>query len=325
MKRVAVTGGAGQINYNLLFRIANGDLLGKDVPVALHILEIPQALDALKGVVMELQDCCFPLLKEVKIGSDPMEIFEDINYALLVGAKPRSKGMERKDLILDNGKIFVEQGKALNAKANRDVKVLVVGNPCNTNCLICMHNAPDIPTDQFFAMTRLDENRAKAFIAEKAKVAVTDVKQMAIWGNHSKTQVPDYFHAQIEGKSVHELLDNDWLENTFLQKVQNRGAEIIEARGKSSAASAANGAIDSIRSMITTTPEDDWHSLCLYTKNNPYAIDHDLIFSFPCKTLDDGSIKIVEGIKWNSVLEEKIALSLKELLEERDMVAHMLR
>lgn len=324
MKRVAVTGGAGQINYNLLFRIANGDLLGKDVPISLRILEIPQAIDALKGVVMELQDCCFPLLQEVIVSSDPMEAFEEVNYALLIGAKPRTKGMERKDLILDNGKIFVEQGRALNAKAAKDVKVLVVGNPCNTNCLICMHNAPNIAKDQFFAMTRLDENRAKAFLAEKAGVPVFQIKQMAIWGNHSKMQVPDYFHAKINGKVATEVLDNNWLENVFLEKVQNRGAEILEARGKSSAASAASSAIDCIRSLETTTPEDDWHSLCCYTHNNPYGIDNDLIFSFPCKTLPDGSIKIVEGIKWDSVLEKKIALSAKELLEERDMIAKML-
>ena len=324
MKRVVVTGGAGQINYSLLFRIANGDLLGKDVPIALNIIEIPQALDALKGVVMELRDCCFPLLQEIKIGSDPYEMFEDVSYALLVGAKPRSKGMERKDLLLENGKIFVEQGKAINAKAAKDVKVLVVGNPCNTNCLICMHNAPDIDRRQFFAMTRLDENRAKGFLAEKASVSVDKIKKMAIWGNHSKTQVPDFFHAIIDGKPAVDVLDKSWLENTFIEKVQNRGAEVIEARGRSSAASAANGAIDSIFSLVKTTEEDNWYSLSLHTKDNPYEIDEDLIFSFPCKTLVDGSIKIIEGIEWNSNLQEKIAITLKELKEERDMVSKML-
>lgn len=324
MKRIAVTGGAGQINYNLLFRIASGDLLGKDVPVALHILEVPPFIDVLKGVVMELNDCCFPLLQEIVIGTDPFEVFEDVNFALLVGAKPRSKGMERKDLILDNGKIFVEQGKALNAKAAKDVKVVVVGNPCNTNCLICMHNAPDISKDQFFAMTRLDENRAKAFLALEAKVLTTDVKKMAIWGNHSKTQVPDFFHAEIQGKKAIEVLSEDWLKNTFVEKVQNRGGAIIEARGKSSAASAASAALDTVFSLVSTTPEDDWHSLCLYTKNNPYNIDNDLIFSFPCRTLEDGSIKIIEAVEWTPYLEEKIALSQKELLEEREMIAHLL-
>jgi len=324
MKRIAVTGGAGQINYNLLFRIASGDLLGKDVPVALHILEVPPFIDVLKGVVMELNDCCFPLLQEIVIGTDPFEVFEDVNFALLVGAKPRSKGMERKDLILDNGKIFVEQGKALNAKAAKDVKVVVVGNPCNTNCLICMHNAPDISKDQFFAMTRLDENRAKAFLAQEAKVLTTDVKKMAIWGNHSKTQVPDFFHAEIQGKKAIEVLSEDWLKNTFVEKVQNRGGAIIEARGKSSAASAASAALDTVFSLVSTTPEDDWHSLCLYTKNNPYNIDNDLIFSFPCRTLEDGSIKIIEAVEWTPYLEEKIALSQKELLEEREMIAHLL-
>jgi len=324
MKRVAVTGGAGQINYNLLFRIANGDLLGKDVPVALHILEVPQFLDALKGVVMELQDCCFPLLKEVKIGSDPNEIFEEVNFAILVGAKPRSKGMERKDLLLENAKIFVDQGKALNSKAAKDVKVFVVGNPCNTNCLICLKNAPDIHPSQFYAMTRLDENRAKAFIAEQAKVEVESVKKMAIWGNHSKTQVPDFFHATVNGQLAYEVLDKKWLETTFLEKVQNRGGAIIEARGKSSAASAANAVCDSIYSLVKTTAEDNWHSLCIYTKNNPYQVDEDLVFSFPCQTTNEGTVKIIEGIEWNEFLQEKIAITQKELIEERDIVSKML-
>lgn len=324
MKRIAITGGAGQINYNLLFRIARGDLLGKDVPVSLHILEVPPFIDVLKGVVMELNDCCFPLLQEIVIGTDPYEVFEGVNYALLVGAKPRSKGMERKDLLLENGKIFVEQGKALNAKAAKDVKVLVVGNPCNTNCLICMHNAPDICKEQFYAMTRLDENRAKAFLANEAKIPSSKVKKMAVWGNHSSTQVPDYFHALLDGKKALEVLSEDWLKNTFVQKVQNRGAAIIEARGKSSAASAASAILDSVFSLVSTTPEDDWHSICCYAKNNPYGIDNNLIFSFPCKTLSDGSVKIIEGIEWNPYLEEKIALSEKELLEEREMVAQLL-
>jgi malate dehydrogenase len=321
MKKIAVTGGAGQINYNLLFRIANGDMLGKNVPIDLHILEIPQAMDALKGVSMELTDCCFPLLNNIVIGSDPHQVFEGVDYAILVGAKPRSKGMERKDLLRENAKIFVEQGKALNAKASKDVKVLVVGNPCNTNCLICLRHAPDINPKQFFAMTRLDENRAKAFLAQKAHVSVDKVQKMAIWGNHSKTQVPDFIHATIEETPAYDLLDKHWLETEFIQKVQSRGSEIIEARGKSSAASAANAIVDTINSLHKVTVENDCYSLGIYTQNNPYGIDEELIFSFPCKTQTDRSVQVIDKMKWNSFLEEKIQLSQKELLEERDIVS----
>lgn len=324
MKKVAVTGAAGQINYSLLFRIANGDLLGKDVPICLHLIEVPEALEALKGVVMELNDCCFPLLREIKIGSDPYEMFEDVGYAILVGAKARSKGMERKDLLMENAKIFVDEGKAINAKAAKDIKVLVIGNPCNTNALICMHNAPDIDSRQFFAMTRLDENRAKGMLALKHGVESYRVKKMAVWGNHSATQVPDYFNATINGMSAVDLIDNDWLEKTFVPKVQNRGAEIIEARGRSSAASAANAGIDSVVSLLKTTPEDDWYSICQHTKNNPYGLDEDLVFSFPTKTMTDGSLQIVEGIEWNTLLQEKISITQEELIKERDMVAKFL-
>lgn len=321
VKRVAVTGGAGQICYSLLFRIANGDLLGKDQPVALHILEIPHGLDALKGVVMELNDCCFPLLREIVIGSDANEVFKEIDYAMLVGAKPRGPGMERKDLLMENAKIFVGQGKALNKVASKDVKVLVVGNPCNTNCLIAMHNAPDIPRENFFAMTRLDENRAKGFLAKKANVLTTDVKKMVIWGNHSATQVPDFVNATINEKPVLEVIhDDQWLKSSFIPLVQKRGAEIIAARGKSSAASAANAAIDSICSLFKS---DEVFSLGICSDNNPYQIADGLIFSFPCQIQKD-KITIVKGFSLDAFLEERIKLTEKELLEERDAVVTLL-
>lgn len=324
IKRVVVSGGAGQISYSLLFRIANGDLLGKNQSIELNILEVPQALDSLKGVVMELEDCCFPLLKGIKTGSDPIELFEEVNFALLVGSKPRSAGMERKDLLLENAKIFVEQGKALNKVAAKDVKVLVVGNPCNTNCLIAIHNAPNIPKSSFYSMMRLDENRAKGFLAKKAHVGVNDIKNMIIWGSHSSTQVPDFFHAKIKNKNAVDLIDKKWLEDEFVERVQKRGAEVIAARGKSSAASAANAVIDTIVALEHPTEEDNSQSVAMYSEGNPYGIDEDLVFSFPCKTKKDLQVSIVKGIQWNSYLEQKIHLTHKELKEERDMVSSML-
>ena len=258
LKRIAVTGAGGQIAYSVLFRIATGEMLGHDQPIALHLLEVPEALGSLKGVMMELEDCAYPLLKEVKIGSDPYQIFEGVNYALLIGSKPRGPGMERKDLLSDNGKIFIEQGKALNASAASDILVFVVGNPCNTNCLIAMHHAPKIPKERFFAMMRLDQNRAKSMLAAKAKVPVTDVSNVVVWGNHSSTQVPDFLNAKIRGKPALDLIkDRKWCEEEFIPSVQKRGAAVIAARGKSSAASAANAAIDSIRSLILPTPDGD--------------------------------------------------------------------
>ncbi len=316
VKRIAVTGGAGQIAYNLLFRIASGEMLGVDQPVALHILEVPQALDALKGVVMELQDCAFPLLEEVVIGSDPHKVFKGVDLALLVGAKPRGPGMERKDLLEGNAKIFVEQGKALNAVASRDVRVLVVGNPCNTNALICAKNAPDLPPEHFFAMTRLDENRAAIQLALKAGVPVRDVTNVAIWGNHSSTQVPDFVNAKIGGKPATSVIsDRKWLEGEFLTTVQKRGAAIIAARGKSSAASAANGAIDAIQSLYNPT---EWCSMGVYSHNNPYGIDNDLIFSFPCRSDGEGNLEIIAGVPWDDFLREKMMATEKELKEERE-------
>lgn len=323
--RVAVTGGAGQIAYALLFRIANGDIFGNDQPIALHILELPIALPALNGVKMELEDCAFPLLKEIHTGDNPHEIFRGINYALLVGAKPRGPGMERKDLLSDNGKIFIEQGKALNAVADPNVQVLVIGNPCNTNCLIAMTHAPRIPRQNFHAMTRLDQNRAAASLSLKANVEVSAVSNVTIWGNHSATQVPDFYHAKINGKPVTQCItDLSWLQNDFFTHVQKRGAAIIAARGKSSAASAASAIIDSIRSLITPTSKDAWFSSGVYSKGNPYGIDENLIFSFPCITQSNGQYKIVPGLSWNDFIRHKIQETEKELLEERGLIKDLL-
>ncbi|PJD95676.1 MAG: malate dehydrogenase [Parachlamydia sp.] len=321
IKRVVVTGGAGQIAYNLLFRIASGELFGNDQPIALHILEIPEALKSLEGVKMELEDCAFPLLREIQIGTDPYQLFGDVHYALLVGSKPRGPGMERGELLTENGRIFVEQGKALNASANVDVKVLVVGNPCNTNCLIAMKNAPRIPRDNFHAMTRLDQNRAAASLAGHAGVEVAAISHVAIWGNHSATQVPDFYHARIAGKKLLEVIkDEEWLKTDFIKGVQQRGAAIIAARGKSSAASAANALIDAAKSLISPTPAGQWYSSAIYSSQNPYGIDKDLIFSFPCRTTAAGKCEIVEGLDLNPFLTEKIRLTEKELIEERNIV-----
>jgi malate dehydrogenase len=321
IKRVVVTGGAGQIAYNLLFRIASGELFGNDQPIALHILEIPEALKSLEGVKMELEDCAFPLLHEIQIGTDPYQLFGDVHYALLVGSKPRGPGMERGELLTENGRIFVEQGKALNASADADVKVLVVGNPCNTNCLIAMKNAPKIPRENFHAMTRLDQNRAAASLASHAGVEVAAISNVAIWGNHSATQVPDFYHARIAGKKLLEIIkDEEWLKTDFIKGVQQRGAAIIAARGKSSAASAANALIDATKSLISPTPAGQWYSSAIYSSQNPYGIDKDLIFSFPCRTTAAGKCEIVEGLDLNPFLTEKIRLTEKELIEERNIV-----
>ncbi|CCB88578.1 malate dehydrogenase [Simkania negevensis] len=326
LKRVAVTGGGGQIAYSVLFRIASGELFGPDQPIALHILEVPQGLEPLKGVVMELEDCSYPLLKEIKIGTDPVDVFGDVNVALLIGAKPRGPGMERKDLLQDNGKIFVGQGQALNNAAAKDVLVFVVGNPCNTNCLIAMHNAPDIPNDHFFAMTRLDQNRAQFQLAHKAGVDITEVEKVTIWGNHSATQVPDFVNATIRGKKATDVIkDRAYLEGDFVTCVQKRGAAVIGARGKSSAASAANAILDGVRSILTPTKGDSWYSMCVLSNGNPYGIKDDLIFSFPCRTLKENQVNIVNGLEWDLFLKERIAETEKELLEERDAIAHLLK
>ncbi|MCB1110259.1 MAG: malate dehydrogenase [Chlamydiia bacterium] len=322
VKRIAVTGGGGQIAYSLLFRIASGELFGKEEPIALHILEIPQGVEGLKGVVMELEDCGFPHLKEVKIGSDPFEIFADVNIAILVGAKPRGPGMERKDLLTENGKIFVEQGKALNAVAAKDVTVFVVGNPCNTNCLITMHNAPNIPRSQFHAMTRLDQNRARFQIANHAKVCIQEVEDIIIWGNHSATQVPDFVNARIGANKVTEVItDRKWLEGEFVETVQKRGAAVIAARGKSSAASAANAILDGVHALFNPGPK---FSSCICSDGNPYGFEEGLIFSFPCAMTSPGQVRIVKDFELDPFLKEKLALTEKELIEERDAVKHLL-
>lgn len=321
LKRVAVTGGAGQIAYSILFRIANGDMLGKDQPISLHILELPEALNALEGVKMELEDGAFPLLREVSIGTDPQKMFEGVHYALLIGSKPRGPGMERSDLIRDNGKIFVAQGKALNEMADQNVKVLVVGNPCNTNCLIAMNHAPRIPRENFHAMTRLDQNRASFQLAKKAGVQISEVTNMCIWGNHSSTQVPDYTHAKIAGQSALEKInDKVWFQKEFIPSVQKRGGAIIAARGKSSAASAASAAIDTIRSLVIPTPKGDWFSSGVCTDGNPYGIEENLIFSFPCRSKGDGKYEIVPNVNWDEFIGDKIQETIQELLEEKEMV-----
>ncbi|MCP5506003.1 MAG: malate dehydrogenase [Chlamydiales bacterium] len=322
VKRIAVTGGGGQIAYSLLFRIASGELFGKEEPIALHILEVPDHVESLNGVVMELEDCGFPHLKEVKIGSDPEEIFGDVNVAILVGSKPRGPGMERKDLLTENGKIFVGQGRALNKAAKKDALVFVVGNPCNTNCLIAMHNAPDLPRENFHAMTRLDQNRAQYQLAKKSGVSVDAVQNVIIWGNHSATQVPDFVNARIDGKKVTEVIsDRKWLEGEFFETVQKRGAAVIAARGKSSAASAANAILDGIHSLYRGGSS---FSSCVCSDGNPYGMQEGLIFSFPCKMASPGKVEIVKGFEIDPFLKEKLAATEKELLEERDAVKHLL-
>jgi malate dehydrogenase len=318
LKRIVVTGAAGQISYALLFRIAHGDLLGQDQPIALHLLELPGAFQFLEGVRMELEDCAFPLLKEIKIGTDPHEIFKDANYVFLVGAKPRSPGMERADLLKDNAKIFVEHGKALDQVASSNCRILVVGNPCNTNCLIAMRQAKRVPHRNFHAMMRLDQNRAVSLLAHKARVDVAEISNLVVWGNHSSTQVPDYINARIQGIPVEKvILDHKWLEDEFMTLVQKRGAAVIAARGKSSAASAANAAIDAMHSIITPTPEGEWYSSAVSAKENPYGINQDIVFSFPCRTNKSGEWEIVPNVPWNDFLRRKILLSEKELMEEK--------
>ena len=321
--RVAVTGAAGNISYAMLFRIASGEMLGKDQPVILQLLEITPALDALKGVVMELEDCAFPLLAGVVQTDDATVAFKDIDYALLVGARPRGPGMERKDLLEANAAIFSAQGKALNDVASRDVKVLVVGNPANTNALIAQRNAPDLDPRNFTAMTRLDHNRAMAQLTEKTDSTVNDVKNMTIWGNHSSTQYPDLTACTVNGKPALELVDRDWYENTYIPEVQQRGAAIIKARGASSAASAANAAIAHMRTWALGTDENDWVSMGVYS-NGEYGIAEGLIYSFPC-TCSNGDWSIVDGVDVSSDFsKEKMAATEQELSEERDAVAHLL-
>ena len=321
--RVAVTGAAGNIGYALLFRIASGAMFGPDQPVALNLIEIPPALGALKGVVMELDDCAFPLLKNVVATTDMNEGFKDVNWALLVGSVPRKAGMERGDLLSINGKVFTGQGKAIAANAAADVRVLVVGNPCNTNCLIAMNNADCVARDRFFAMTMLDENRAKTQLAQKAGVDVTEVSNMTIWGNHSATQYPDAYSAQISGRSAAEMIgDEAWLKDTFIPDVQTRGAAIIKARGASSAASAANGIVDSVRALTTPTAAGDTFSMCLCSDGS-YGTPEGLIISFPCRT-DGQKVEIVTDVTLNEFSRDKFDASLRELVEEREAVKDLI-
>ncbi len=322
--RVAVTGGAGQIGYSLLFRLANGETFGYDQPVILQILEIPQAIDALRGVVMELRDCAYPLLYDIIASDDESRVFEGANWAILVGGKPRGPGMERADVIRDNAPIFVTQGQAIEAHAADDVRVLVVANPCNTNALIAMRSAPRVPAERWMAMTRLDQNRAVAQLAERAGVAPTAVSQMGIWGNHSPTMVPDFENALIDGRPVPEVIpDRAWLENDFVRKVQQRGKEVIDARGKSSAASAANAVVDHLRSMVQPDPEA-WFSAAVYTDGNPYGVPGGLFSSFPLRMTGDRNYEIVPGLELSDFVRSKLQISIEELQEERAAVADLL-
>ena len=320
--RVTVTGAAGQISYSLLFRIASGEMLGPNQPVILQMLEITPALEALKGVAMELDDCAFPLLAGM-VCTDSAEVaFKDTDYALLVGARPRGPGMERKDLLEANAAIFSAQGKAINDHASKDIKVLVVGNPANTNALIAQRNAPDIDPRQFTAMTRLDHNRAMSQIAEKTGTTINDVTHMTIWGNHSATQYPDVHYTKINGKAAIEMIDQTWYENDFIPTVQQRGAAIIKARGASSAASAANAAIAHMRSWAMGTAEGDWVSMGVYSDGS-YGITEGLIYSFPC-TCTNGDWQIVQGLEINDFSRERMSATEQELLEEKGGVEHLL-
>jgi len=320
--KVAVTGAAGQIGYAILFRIASGQLLGADTPVHLSLLEIPAAVKAAEGTAMELDDCAFPLLAGVDIHDDPNKAFDGVNVALLVGARPRSKGMERADLLEANGGIFKPQGEALNAHAASDVKVLVVGNPANTNCLIAQSNAPDIPRERFTAMMRLDHNRAIAQVAKKTGAAVSDVANMTIWGNHSASQYPDVFHAKVKGSPAAETIgDQSWIEDDFIPTVQKRGAAIIEARGASSAASAANAAIDHVRDWVLDTPEGDWVSMAI-PSDGTYGIQEGIFCGYPC-TCAGGEYTVVEGLELDEFSRSRIDASVAELADERESVKQL--
>jgi len=320
--RVTITGGAGQIGYQLAFRIASGQMLGEDQPVILQLLEIPPAIDALHGVVMELDDCAFPTLAGVVATDDPNVAFKDADYALLVGARPRGPGMERKDLLEANAAIFSVQGKAINDHANRDIRVLVVGNPANTNALIASANAPDVPAGNFTAMTRLDHNRALAQLAEKTGSHVNDIRRLTIWGNHSATQYPDIHHATVAGKAAIDAVDADWLTSDFIPTVQQRGAAIIKARGASSAASAASAAIDHMRDWALGTPDDDWVSMAI-PADGSYGIEPGVIYSYPVRCRG-GDYEIVTGLEVNDFSRERMDATERELREERDAIAELL-
>jgi malate dehydrogenase len=321
--KIAVTGAAGQIGYSLLFRIASGSMLGADQPVELRLIEIPSALKALEGVVMELADCAFPLVTSMVPTTDLDEGFRGVNWALLVGSVPRKQGMERKELLGINGKIFTGQGRGIEKNAASDVRVLVVGNPCNTNCLIAMNNGKSVPSNRWFAMTRLDENRAKSQLATKASTHVSSVSNLAIWGNHSSTQYPDFYNAKIDGKPATEVIkDEPWLKETFIPIVQQRGAAIIKARGASSAASAANAAIDTVWSLVHPTLASDWHSVAICSDGS-YGVEKGLISSFPIRTVGN-AWEIVQNVSLNDFSRSKIDASVNELKEEKGLVAELL-
>jgi malate dehydrogenase len=317
--RVAVTGAAGQIGYALLFRIASGQMFGPNTEVELQLLELEQALPSLEGVAMELDDCAFPLLKSIVCTSDLNQAMDGVNWALLVGSVPRKQGMERSDLLKINGGIFTQQGQAINDNAADDVRVFVVGNPCNTNCLIAKHHARDIPDDRFYAMTMLDELRARTQLAKKAKVDITDVSHMTIWGNHSATQYPDFYNAQIKGQAAATVINDDaWLKDVFVSTVQQRGAAILKARGLSSAASAANAIIQGVSHIVNDTPSNESFSMCLNSQQQ-YGVDKGLVFSFPCRT-EGGKVSVIEGLTFNDYGQGKFNATLDELRQERDMV-----
>jgi malate dehydrogenase len=322
--RVAVTGAAGQVAYAMLGRLASGEIFGPKQKVILQLLEIPQAMGALEGVAMELDDCSFPTLQEMVLTDDPNRAFKDCNWALLVGSFPRKQGMERKELLGINGKIFVGQGKALAAQAAKDVRILVVGNPCNTNCLVAYLNGRDIPAERWTAMTRLDHNRARNALAKKAGVANEDVTQVTIWGNHSNTQFPDFTNARIKGRPAPEVItDRGWLENTFVPQCQNRGAAVIKARGSSSALSAANGALDHVKGLLEATPANDWVSAAVVSKGE-YGVPAGLVFSYPCRSDGRGNLSVVEGLKLDAFGQDKFNKTLQELQEERAAVQDLL-
>ncbi|XP_077245754.1 malate dehydrogenase [NADP], chloroplastic-like [Tasmannia lanceolata] len=321
---VSVSGAAGMISNHLLFKLASGEVFGPDQPIALKLLGSERSFQALEGVAMELEDSLFPLLRQVNIGIDPYEVFKDAEWALLIGAKPRGPGMERAALLDINGQIFAEQGRALNAVASRNVKVMVVGNPCNTNALICLKNAPNIPAKNFHALTRLDENRAKCQLALKAGVFYDQVSNMTIWGNHSTTQVPDFLNAKISGMPVKDVItDTKWLERDFTERVQKRGGVLIQKWGRSSAASTAVSIVDAIRSLVTPTPKGDWFSSGVYTDGNPYGIAEDIVFSMPCRSEGNGDYELASDVIIDNFLRERIKKTEAELLAEKRCVAHL--
>lgn len=318
-KKIAISGAGGQIAYNLVFRIAAGELYGPNQAISLHLLETEQGMKALKALEMELCDCAFPLLQNLIMGFDAREVFKDVERAILIGAKPRQAGMERKDLLFDNGRIFSKQGKALNEVASRDLITLVVGNPCNSNCLICIHNCPDLPAKNFHALMRLDQNRSWGLLAKKCQIAAAEISAPIIWGNHSSTQVPDFNHITHLGTPLQ--IERSWLENEFMQSVRQRGAAVIKARGHSSAASAAQAILDQLNSIEGPC---DLFSSAVYSVDNPYGIDPDLVFSFPCRSQKGGQCEIIAGYSWDAFIEGQIRISEKELIEERTQISSIL-